>query len=72
VSGTAHVLIAPTLLEVLREHYTETVTIMREVDFGDGLYSVLLSSTLLRAGYHGCVAIIVEEGFVRFGADADT
>jgi hypothetical protein len=76
--GTAHIQISESLLKRLEENFSDQIVIINAADFGDGSYSVLVSSDQLPDGYNGVHEIYIVhdektlQGFIRFRREMDT
>jgi hypothetical protein len=71
IMGTAHVLMQPSLIAKLLLAHANDVVLAEMKLFGDHEYQVAVQSHKLADGYHGQMAVVVDERGVRFKKDED-
>jgi hypothetical protein len=70
--GTAHIQVSENLLHKLESDFSDQITIINYTDFGDGSFSVSVSSDALPEGYNGVQEIYVVDGTLKFRRETDT
>jgi hypothetical protein len=71
--GTAHIIVHPIVLDLLtKPPFNDLVSIITSVDFGDGMFFCLVSTSLLTDGYHGQMNVVISGDQVKLKRDMDT